>query len=112
LRVYLRDDDEIRAEIVDDVVTRMLAIDPGTVTVSVTNGAVRLTGTVDRRSTREILVRLASTVSGVTEVIDNLDGSCGLIAATSGNRLGIHARPRSRCAMEIRQVGIDHRDVG
>src|ERR1700756_1052323 len=38
---------------------------------------------------------------GLEEVIDNLEGSSGLVAATSGNRLGIHAGPRYRCAMEI-----------
>src|SRR6266576_2505564 len=38
---------------------------------------------------------------GLEEVIDDLEGSCGLVAVTSGNRLGICAPPRYRCAMEI-----------
>src|SRR5437762_3215569 len=49
---------------------------------------------------------------GLEEVIDNLEGSCGLVAATSCDRLGICARPRNRYAMEIGEVGIDHPNIG
>ncbi len=72
LRVYLRDDESIRAEIVDRVLTRALWFEPGTVTVTVRRGVVNLTGTVDRRTTIGIVVRLASSVAGVVEVVDNL----------------------------------------
>jgi CBS domain-containing protein len=72
LRIYLRDDDAIREELVNEVIVRTLWIDPSTVAVAVSDGVVHLTGTTDRRSTQDILVRLAATVTGVVEVVDEL----------------------------------------
>jgi CBS-domain-containing membrane protein len=72
LRVYLRSDEEIRTEIEDQVLLRALWIEPGTITVTARKGVVSLAGTVDRRSTIPIVVRLVSTVAGVVEVENNL----------------------------------------
>jgi CBS-domain-containing membrane protein len=72
LRVYLRGDEDIRSEIEDQVLLRALWIEPGTITVTVRKGVVSLAGTVDRRSTIPIVVRLVSTVAGVVEVENNL----------------------------------------
>jgi CBS domain-containing protein len=72
LRVYLRDDDAIAEEIVDQVLLRTLWIEPGTITVAVSRGVVTLSGTVDRRSTVPLVVKLVEAVGGVVDVVDNL----------------------------------------
>lgn len=72
LRIYLRHDETIRDEVVNEVVVGALWIDPATVSVAVDGGVVRLSGTTDRRSTREILAQMASTVTGVVAVVNDL----------------------------------------
>jgi CBS domain-containing protein len=72
LRVYLREDGAILKEVTDDVLLRAMWIEPGTVTVTVERGVVTMAGTVDRRSTVPIVVRLVETVAGVVEVVDHL----------------------------------------
>jgi CBS domain-containing protein len=72
LRVYLRADHEIRDDVVREVLGRVLAVEPGTVRVSVTRGVVELIGTVDRRTVAELAVRLARDVPGVIDVVDRL----------------------------------------
>ncbi|MFG2041865.1 CBS domain-containing protein [Dactylosporangium sp. NPDC048998] len=73
LRRYLRTDDDIRAEILDGVLRRVLWIDPIEVDVAVTDGHVLLDGKVDRRSTAQIAVRLVRSVDGVVGVTDELE---------------------------------------
>jgi len=73
LRMHVRPDPAIRADIVDDVLRRTLWLDPATVHVSVREGVVRLTGTTERRSTAGLLARLASDVAGVADVLDEID---------------------------------------
>lgn len=72
LRVYLRDDEAIRDEIVTQVLLRTLWIEPNTITVEVSRGVVTLSGTVDRRSTVPLVVRLVEGVGGVVDVVDQL----------------------------------------
>jgi CBS-domain-containing membrane protein len=72
LRLYLRPDDAIRDEVTDEVLLRSLWMEPGTVSVSVERGVVTLAGTVDRRSTVPLVVRLVGSVAGVVEVVDHL----------------------------------------
>jgi CBS domain-containing protein len=72
LRIYLRDDATIREEVVNDILVGALWIDPSTVEVAVNEGVVQLAGTTDRRSTRDIVVELASTVAGVVSVVNDL----------------------------------------
>jgi CBS-domain-containing membrane protein len=72
LRVYLREDGAILDEVTEDVLLRSLWIEPGTVTVTVERGVVTLAGTVDRKSTAPLVVRLVESVAGVVEVIDHL----------------------------------------
>jgi CBS domain-containing protein len=72
LRVYLRNDDAIRQEIEDDVLERVLWIPADQIAVTVTNGVVTLAGTVDRRSTIVLVVRLAEGVAGAVEVVSHL----------------------------------------
>lgn len=73
LRVFLRSDDSIRDEIVQDVFSRLLAVDPAAVAVYVEDGAVTLVGRLERKSAIPIAVRLAAAVEGVVTVGSRLD---------------------------------------
>ncbi|GAA4147332.1 hypothetical protein GCM10022416_40650 [Actinomadura keratinilytica] len=68
LRVFLRSDDEIRDEIIREVLVDRLWQDPSQVAVRVQDGVVQLTGRVDRRSMIPVLVRLAAATEGVVDV--------------------------------------------
>ncbi|WP_238452103.1 CBS domain-containing protein [Micromonospora sp. 4G55] len=72
LRVHLRSDAEIRADVVQEVLRRVLAVRDGLVTVRVRDGAVTLDGRLDRRSAADLAVRLAGQVSGVVRVVDTI----------------------------------------
>lgn len=72
LTVFLRDDASIRAEIVDDIVRRILLTDPAAVRVEVDGGVVTLTGELDTRVDAEVAVRLTERVEGVVAVVDHL----------------------------------------
>jgi len=65
LRPFLRSDQEIRREIEEDLVIHTMWIDPGAVTVAVRAGVVSLRGTVDLKSTAQILEELVRRVPGV-----------------------------------------------
>ncbi len=67
LRVFLRPDDEIRAEIIKDVLAGHLGTNPALVRVEVTDGAVRLAGELERES---MLTLILPAVRGVDGVID------------------------------------------
>ena len=68
LRVFMRSDDEIRREIVEDVIGRTMFLDALTLVISVTDGIVTATGEVDRKTDAEILTRLSAAVAGVVAV--------------------------------------------
>jgi CBS domain-containing protein len=72
LRIYLRPDEAIRNEVVDQVLARTLWIEPDSLSVSVDRGVVTLAGTVDRRSTVGLVKRLVAGVAGVVEVANHL----------------------------------------
>ena len=69
LKVFLRSDDEIRADVRDEVSAR---VDCPRLGVDVVGGVVTLTGEVSRRSMVPVAVRLAERVYGVVEVVDQL----------------------------------------
>ncbi|MET8233834.1 CBS domain-containing protein [Micromonospora sp. NPDC005298] len=68
LRVHLRSDAEIREDVVQEVLRRVLAVRDGLVTVKVHHGEVDLAGRLDRRSAVDLAGRLAAQVSGVVRV--------------------------------------------
>jgi CBS-domain-containing membrane protein len=72
LRVHLRPDADIRRDVVQEVLQRVLAVQEGMIQVTVTGGVVRLVGQLDRRTSVEIAERLAAQVSGVVEVVNEL----------------------------------------
>jgi CBS domain-containing protein len=71
LSIFLRPDEEIADE-VRAVLRNVLLINDGSVTVSARDGAVTLTGHVDREATRRAAVQLAAGVDAVTDVISKL----------------------------------------
>jgi CBS domain-containing protein len=73
LKVHLRADDEILTDVTDDVLRLFLADDSSTVTAAVVNGVVTLDGHVDRRSSADLVARLARQVPGVVDVTSHLD---------------------------------------
>jgi hypothetical protein len=71
LSLYLRDDEDIRREVVNEVLVRVMWIDPSRVSVSVAQGIVTLDGTVERRSSLSIINELVARLAGVVEVVGN-----------------------------------------
>jgi CBS domain-containing protein len=68
LRVFLRPDAEIAAEIVKDVLVSYLGTNPALVHVEVTDGVVRLTGELERKSMLALIQPAVRAVDGVIDV--------------------------------------------
>jgi CBS domain-containing protein len=68
LKVFLRSDQDIQREIVEDVIERTLWLDRTTISVTVREGVVGLAGEIERRSLVPILVGLVLGVDGVVGV--------------------------------------------
>ena len=72
LRVFLRHDHEIAEEIDREVLRRALGINPTTLEITVSDGIVRMGGTVERRSWVGVLGSLVRQVDGVVDVVNAL----------------------------------------
>jgi CBS domain-containing protein len=72
LKMYLRPDHDLHEDVVENVLRRMLWIDPSAVKVEVHEGVVTLTGNLDRKSTAELAVHVTKTVPGVIRVVNQL----------------------------------------
>jgi CBS domain-containing protein len=72
LRVFIRPDEEIRREVVGQVILREFMMDPATYLVQVADGVVSLQGTCERRSLIPLLVRAIHGVEGVVRVDNRL----------------------------------------
>ncbi|MDH6522181.1 CBS domain-containing protein [Streptomyces sp. SAI-090] len=72
LQVFLRPDDEIRTEVIDDVLGRTLWLAPRGIDVSVVQGVVTLTGHMERKSETEIALSMTRRIDGVVGVVDQL----------------------------------------
>lgn len=77
LRVFIRPDAEIIAEIRDRVMRKVLWIDPRPVTVACEDGNVTLSGTLETQTDAELLVELTMRLDGVVSVRDHLTWSVG-----------------------------------
>jgi CBS-domain-containing membrane protein len=72
LAVFDRTDEEIRAEIVDDVILREFLIDPAVFMITVTDGVVTIQGNPDTTDLGHNLVTRIRHVQGVVAVRDKL----------------------------------------
>jgi CBS domain-containing protein len=73
LRVFLRPDAAIKAEISRDVLSSYLGTNPALVQVDVTDGVVRMTGELERKSMLPAALRAVRAVDGVIDVAAQLD---------------------------------------
>ena len=72
LKVYLRTDDDIRSEILGEVIGKYLGCDPDRAEVAVTDGIVTLRGEVERKSMVPLAARMTQSVDGVVNVVNML----------------------------------------
>jgi len=72
LDLFLRHDSEIAEEITDEVLGRTLLLAPDAVRVTVYEGVVTLTGTVEQKSLIPIIERMCRSVDGVVSVHQTL----------------------------------------
>jgi len=72
LQVFLRTDDDLRAEVVGTIIPAILPAEAGAVDVDVRSNVITLSGEVDRRSDSEILARMSHEVDGVVDVVNLL----------------------------------------
>jgi CBS domain-containing protein len=113
LKVHARLDAVIRDEVMQRILRGTLRIEPGSVQVSVDDGAVTLTGRTTARTTALTAARLAEAVAGVTAVVDRLEFDIDDTIAAAGTsqpvdrggqpdwRIGGHpARPVARAARD------------
>jgi CBS domain-containing protein len=72
LKVFLRSDEELRFDVLDHVIGDLVPLPPGAVEVEVSDGVVRLTGRVRRRSQALTLEKVTGAVDGVVAVQSRL----------------------------------------
>jgi CBS domain-containing protein len=72
LKTHLRPDPEILDEVLTDVLRDVMSVNPSSVEVDVADGVVTLRGTLDRRTSAAIVIRLTAGVPGVVDVVDEL----------------------------------------
>jgi CBS domain-containing protein len=72
LRVYLRSDADIRDEVTDEVLVRVLRLMPRSIDVVVADGVVTLAGRLESRSEAEIAVAMTRQIDGVVAVVGEL----------------------------------------
>jgi CBS domain-containing protein len=72
LQVFLRPDEDIRQEVIDEVLVRALWLAPRSIDVFVVEGVVTLGGHMERKSETEIAVSMTRRIDGVVGVVDQL----------------------------------------
>jgi CBS domain-containing protein len=72
LKAFQQPDAAIRDEVVEQVLRRVLWVEPTEVHVQVQDGVVTLTGEMERKSTIDVAVALTRSVDGVVDVVDEL----------------------------------------
>lgn len=72
LAAFTRPDDLIEDEIREDLIRRVLFVDPATVEVSVSNGIVQFVGTIGTRTEARLVEELARRLDGVVDVQNDL----------------------------------------
>ncbi|WP_329560500.1 CBS domain-containing protein [Kitasatospora sp. NBC_01266] len=74
LQVFLRDDQAIHREIVEEVLSQVQGVSPAALGVEVEQGRVVLSGTLEPPYLAPIVVRLCGAVDGVVSVTDRTGG--------------------------------------
>jgi len=69
---FAKPDDVIEDEIREDVIRRLLFLDPQLVTVEVSDGVVTLAGELENRTEVQLLEELSRRIAGVTRVDSRL----------------------------------------
>ena len=72
LQVFLRTGEDLRDEVINDIVRTVVPTDVDAVEVEVITNVVTLAGEVDRWSDAVIIERMTRDVDGVVDVINNL----------------------------------------
>lgn len=72
LKLYVREDDELRTTIRDEIFGRTLWVDPDTIDVEVTDGVVALQGRLERQSEVDIAGHLVRSLPGVVDLQNRL----------------------------------------
>lgn len=72
VRAYLRRDDEALRAVREDVLRKTMWLEPERYEIDISEGALTLGGKVDRKSTADIIERLAGLVEGVDRVENRL----------------------------------------
>ncbi len=72
VRAFVRSDEEIAAEIREDVIRRTLWIEPDVIEVEVVRGEVRLSGQVETKGDAELIPSFVQRVPGVVSVLSKL----------------------------------------
>jgi CBS domain-containing protein len=75
VRAFARSDRELAQTIREDVLLRVLSLDPATFVVTVDEGVASVQGSVDRRSTAQLLRETVAMVPGIVEVDARVDWS-------------------------------------
>ena len=88
VRAFVRPDAAIEAELREDVLDRILWIEPGTIDVRVENGTVELSGRLHARTDVDLLERLAAVVPGVTRVDSTVEWELDNRARRPTQRVG------------------------
>lgn len=68
IRSFLRDDDEIREDVLARIVGSGMVADPGAVTLAVNEGVVTISGQVETEDIIDVMLDTISNLSGVVEV--------------------------------------------
>jgi CBS domain-containing protein len=68
VRAFIRSDEELARTVREDVLLRVLWLDPALFTVDVVDGVATVSGRVERRSTTEMIERCISLVPGIVRV--------------------------------------------
>jgi CBS-domain-containing membrane protein len=72
VRSYVRTDEQLAETIREDVLVRTLWLDPKQFEVTVADGIATIRGSVDRRSSAEMIARTAVLVPGVRDVVSHV----------------------------------------
>lgn len=86
MRVFLRADEEIREEVLDEVLRGIMRLSGQEVQVQVASGIITLRGEVERRSTARIVEQLARGVDGVVSVRPEIDYVVDDMATSESHR--------------------------